>query len=65
MTVAQKLADKLFEQLVGQPLQDWIDDQRQAGQSWYAVADAFYEVTGVRISHMTLVAWSDAGSEAA
>ena len=65
MTLAQELAEALFAQLGEQPLSDWLLDRRDAGESWYVIADRFRDLTGVRVSHVTLQTWSTSTQDAA
>jgi hypothetical protein len=65
MTTAQRLADALFAQLTGQPLLDWIADRRDAGDSWHQISVAFYDVTGVSVTDVSLQNWSTGSRSAA
>jgi hypothetical protein len=58
-TRMQRVVDGLFAQLYGQPLGEWIADQREAGASWRLIEKELYVKTDgvVDVSHPTLIAW--------
>lgn len=53
------MASALFAQLQGQPLEDWIADQRDAGKSLRAIAAELSDLTdgAVEVSPQTVLNW--------
>lgn len=60
MTEYQSVVSALFTDRHGQPVEDWIADQRDAGMSWRKVARGLYELTGglVDVTPQTLINWT-------
>lgn len=58
-TRLQQVVDRLFAELYGQPLGDWIADQRDEGVSWRTIEKELYANTGglIDVSHPTLISW--------
>ena len=56
----RKVADALFTDRVGQPLNDWIADRRDRGDTWRAITRDLYDVTGgvIDVVPQTLINWS-------
>ena len=56
----RRLADALFTDRVGQPLDDWIADRREEGQSWRAISRELQTVTGgvIDVTPQTLINWT-------
>lgn len=57
MSPTRQLASALFAQLAGQPLEDWVADARDAGQSWRQIAMRFEATTGVFLTDQTFANW--------
>ena len=64
-TKLQTVVDRLFAELHGQPLSDWVADMRDQGASWRFIEKELYAKTGgsIDVSHITLMAWHRDGSE--
>ena len=58
-TKLQQVVDRLFCELYGQPLGEWIADQRDEGTPWRRVEKELYAKTDglIDVSFPTLIAW--------
>ncbi len=48
---------QLLQIRMGRDLAAWVEAQREAGQSWRAIATAATAITGLAVSHETFRAW--------
>lgn len=53
----REVAERLFAEVKGQPLGDWIAGQRAAGKSWRAIARDLDNEIGVDLTDVTLINW--------
>jgi hypothetical protein len=55
----RRIAEALFEDRHGQPLSDWIADQKDAGLTWRAIARQLRDLTGglLDVAPQTLINW--------
>jgi hypothetical protein len=58
-TKLQQVIDRLFAELYGQPLGDWVRDLREQGTPWRRIEKELFAKTNgaVDVSHATLVTW--------
>lgn len=65
MSDYRRLAEALFEDRYGQPLADWIADQKDDGHTWRVVARNLRELTGglLDVSPQTLINWMQEGDK--
>lgn len=56
-TQLQQVVDRLFAELHGQPLADWIADRREDGMSWRRIEKELFAKAGIDVSHITLMNW--------
>lgn len=58
-TKLHRMTDRLFAELYGQPLGDWVTDCRDEGMTWRRIEKELYAKTGgaIDVSHPTLIAW--------
>jgi len=63
----RKVADALFADRVGMPLDDWIADRREEGKSWRLIVRELYEVTDgiIDVVPQTLINWTEEREPAA
>lgn len=59
MSDYRRIAEALFEDRHGQPLTDWIADQKDDGLTWRAVARNLRTLTGgiIDVAPQTLINW--------
>ena len=59
MSDYRRIAEALFEDRHGQPLTDWIADQKDDGLTWRAVARNLRDLTGgiIDVAPQTLINW--------
>lgn len=58
-TKLQEVCSRLFAELHGYPLEDWIADQRDQGNSWRTIARNLSETTAgaIDVTFVTLQSW--------
>ena len=58
-TKLHQITDRLFAELYGQPLGEWVSDRREAGATWRRIEKELFAKTdgAVDVSHPTLIAW--------
>lgn len=58
-TKLHQVTERLFAELYGQPLGDWVADRREEGMTWRRVEKELFSKTegAVDVSHPTLIAW--------
>jgi hypothetical protein len=54
LTPTQKLAGHLL----GEPVHDWITEQRERGRTWAAITARLHEQTGIAVSDESLRKWA-------
>ena len=57
MTKLRDLAERLFAELAGYPLSDWIADRREHGRSWRQIERDLRDEYGIELTNVTLIAW--------
>jgi hypothetical protein len=56
-TKLQETTERLFQQLAGVPLADWIADQRAAGKSWRQLERDLRLEYDLELTNVTLISW--------
>ena len=62
LTKLRDLAERLFAELAGYPLADWIADRRDQGKSWRQIERDLRDEYDIELTNVTLLAWYGAAT---
>ncbi len=58
-TETESAMQRLATVMLGQPVQDWIIEQRAKPLSWRAIANLLEDETAVSVTHETIRQWGE------
>ena len=62
LTKLRDAIERLFAQLAGYPLGDWIADRRDQGKSWRQIERDLRDEYDIELTNVTLLAWYGAAT---
>ena len=53
----REVTERLFAEVQGYPLSDWVADRRDTGASWRQIERELRDECGIELSNVTLMNW--------